>query len=192
MNMSISDHINNAIVAVAFGFGIFMPVALVTDRVTIATIAGVASGILFFAFMTWSANRRDKREGTSVRENAKTYMRRFAIAMGGYVVFLLASVYLLNNLVENQYARMLIAVLPILPVSYGLWAYMQWVRDLDEFQQKIQLEAIAFSLGMTGIITFTIGFLQSAGVPQPGLIWVFPLMIMFWGVGQFIAMRRYE
>jgi hypothetical protein len=156
-----------------------------------ATIAGVIGGIAFFIFMHFQMKKREKAEGKTSMKNARLYMRRFALAMMGYVGTLFLSLFLLGR-TDIQALRIALAILPILPVSYGLWAYMDWVRNLDELQQRIQLEAVAFSLGMTGVVTFTIGFLENAGVPQPSLIWIFPMIILFWGVGQFIAMRRYE
>lgn len=156
-----------------------------------ATGVGIVAGILFFIFLMRQSNRREIEEGKTVNQNARQYMGRFSIAIVGYVLFLLGSVMLLGR-IDSQPLQIIIAILPMIPVSYGMWAYMQWVHNLDELQQRIQLEAIAFSLGMTGIITFTIGFLEGVGIPQIGLIWVFPMIIMFWGVGQFIAMRRYE
>lgn len=189
--MNNSNWLNNLIIAATFGIGIFFPIVLIFDTLFIAIGGGVIAGILFFLILTFRKKDVNNKDSKSVKANASLYMRRFAIAMWGYIVFLLASVYSLNR-IEGQNLRILIALLPVIPVSYGLWSYMQWLRNLDEFQQRIQLEAIAFSLGMTGIVTFTIGFLENAGIPQPGLIWVFPMIIAFWGVGQLIALRRYE
>jgi len=186
-----SDVITNFVVAVTFGIGIFVPVMVIFDNMPIAAGGGVIASILFFLYLTARSNNADKKEGTQVRANMNRYMRRFAITMTGYIVFLFGSSYLLDR-VESRILSILIAMLPMIPVFYGMWAFMQWVRSLDEFQQRIQFEAIAFSLGMTAMITFTVGFLENAGIPQPGLIWVFPMIIMFWGVGQFIASRRYE
>lgn len=189
--MNNNNWLNNLIIAATFGIGIFFPIVLVFDTLPIAIGGGVIAAILFFLMLTFRAKNEDNKDSASVKTNASLYMRRFAISMWGYIVFLLASVYILNR-IEAQNIQVLLALLPVIPVSYGLWAYMQWVRNLDEFQQRIQLEAVAFSLGMTGIVTFTIGFLENAGIPQPGLIWVFPMIIAFWGIGQLIAVRHYE
>lgn len=182
---------NNIIIAATFGIGIFFPIVLILDTLLIAIGGGVIAGGLFFLMLTFRAKKENKQESTSVKTNTSLYMRRFVMAMWGYIVFLFTSVYILNK-VETQSLQILIALLPMMPVSYGLWAYMQWIRNLDEFQQKIQMEAIAFSLGMTGIVTFTLGFLENAGIPQLGLIWIFPMSIFFWGIGLAIATRRYE
>jgi hypothetical protein len=37
-----------------------------------------------------------------------------------------------------------------------------------------------------------LGFAGNAGVPSPDMIWVLPMMVVFWGFGQAIASRRYD
>ena len=124
------------------------------------------------------------------QQASRTYRKRFVVVMIAYAGLLILSLILLRS-VEEQALRIAIAILPVLPIPFGIWAYLDFVRSLDELEQRIQLEAVAFSLGMTGVITFTVGFLGNADIPQFDLIWVFPMMIAFWGIGQVIANRRY-
>ncbi|MEM9949991.1 MAG: hypothetical protein AAF846_00215 [Chloroflexota bacterium] len=174
----------------AFGISIFTPIVLLLDAFIIGIIVGVLAGIGFFIYMMWEIRRQEREESTKTMQNQRAYHRQFAIAMGSYVAILMFTVYLLDH-IEAQPIRMIVAILPMLPVLYGLWGYMEWIRNLDELQQKIQLEAIAFSMGLTGVITFTWGFLSGVGVPPLHAIWVFPMMIVLWGIGQFVAQRRY-
>ncbi|GAB5493827.1 MAG: hypothetical protein Phog2KO_40420 [Phototrophicaceae bacterium] len=127
-----------------------------------------------------------------MNENVKTYLKNFSLTMVAYSVLLIVSRLLLNAEIENQALRIVIAVLPVLPVPFGVWVIMTFVRTMDELQRRIQFEAVAFSMLMTGMITFTLGFLADVGVPQLGLIWVFPMSIALWGIGQFLASRRYQ
>jgi len=94
--------------------------------------------------------------------------------------------------VENDVARFALAVLPMLPIILGLGAFISLLRDLDELQRRIHFEGFAFSMALTGIITFTLGLLENAGFPSFGIIWVFPMLIAFWGIGSAIARKRYE
>lgn len=126
-----------------------------------------------------------------MKENVRTYLKHFSVTMIAYTVLLIVSRLLLNT-VDNQALRIIIAILPVLPVPFGIWVVMIYVRSLDELQRRIQFEAVAFSMLMTGSITFTLGFLADADVPQLSLIWVFPMSIALWGIGQFIATRRYQ
>lgn len=120
----------------------------------------------------------------------KVYTRRLVLTLIGYMISLPLSLVLLAAAVDSP-LRYGIALLPVVPVIFGLVAFLSYLRSMDELQQRIQLEAFGFSLGCTGLLTFTIGFLENAGLPQPSLIWVFPTMVIFWGIGQFLARRRY-
>jgi hypothetical protein len=121
----------------------------------------------------------------------KRYLRDFSISMALYCVLLIAAIMLYQALPPHP-ASALLMLLPIAPILFGFRAFIRWVRELDELQKRIQMEAFAFSLGLTGILTFTYGLMERAGLPQISLIWVFPLSIMLWGIGQAIAVRRYQ
>jgi hypothetical protein len=85
-----------------------------------------------------------------------------------------------------------VALLPVIPAIFALVAYLRFLSRMDELGRRIQLEALAFSSGVTGFVTFTYGFLEeNAGFSHLSYIWVFPLMIAMWGIGGAIASRRY-
>lgn len=127
-----------------------------------------------------------------MKDSVKTYLRNFSLVMVAYSVLLIVSRLLLNAEIDNQALRIIIAILPILPVPIGVWVIMTFVRTMDELQRRIQFEAVAFSMVMTGMITFTLGLLADVGVPQLDLTWVLPMSIALWGVGQSIASWRYQ
>lgn len=119
------------------------------------------------------------------------YQRRFWIAIIVYTVLIIVSAQWLKTL-ENDVLRLGVALLPIIPILFGMGAFLAYLRQMDELQRRIEFEAFGFSLGLTGIVTFTLGLMENAGLPHFSLIWVFPMMIAFWGVGQVIAGRRYK
>lgn len=123
---------------------------------------------------------------------AREYSQRFSLAMMMYAVTLVIAILIINQLDEDNALRYLIALLPVIPVLFGFRAFMTFLRQMDELQRQINFEGFAFSLGLTGIITFTLGFLEMAGLELVGMIWVFPLSIALWGIGAAIARRRYE
>jgi C4-dicarboxylate transporter len=122
---------------------------------------------------------------------AKKYNLRILVTAIAYIVLLFFSVSLLNT-VENEVARFALAVLPMLPIVLGLGAFITLLREMDELQRRIHFEGFAFSMALTGLITFTVGLLENAGFPSFGIIWVFPMLIAFWGIGSGIARKRYE
>ena len=122
---------------------------------------------------------------------AKTYMLQFTGAMVLYVVVLVITVSLLKALVNSPW-RFVAAMLPMIPIVLGLLAFLRFFGEMDELQKRIQLYALAFSFGATGLLTFSYGLLQNAGLPQVSFIAVFPAMIALWGLGSVIASLRYQ
>jgi uncharacterized membrane protein len=119
------------------------------------------------------------------------YQRQLGAGLLAYCLLVPLSIGLLGQ-VDGGILRVIIALLPVLPIPYMILAFLRYLRSLDELQQRIQLEAFGFSLSVTALITFTLGFLENAGVPQPSMTWVLPMMVAFWGIGQVVAARRYR
>ena len=121
----------------------------------------------------------------------RQYRIHFVIGLLAYMVLVPVSLLLLRQ-IESSGLRVLVALLPVLPALFMVFAFLRYLQGLDELRQRIQLEAFGFSLGMTGLVTFTLAFLENAGGPEVGMIWVLPMIIIFWGIGQIIAGRRYQ
>src|SRR5262245_11582934 len=90
-------------------------------------------------------------------------------------------------------ARVLLALLQGAASALVIVTIMRGIRRLDELQQKIQLEALAFAFAGTGVLASGYGFLVNAGLPDIDwgtLVW--PAMVGLWAVGVFMASRRYR
>jgi hypothetical protein len=122
----------------------------------------------------------------------RKYTLRMMLAMFAYTIILFPSVAITRNLPEVSWLRYPISVLPVIPVVVGAAVYLNFLRNIDELQRRIQLDGIAFGFAATAIISITLGFLENAGVPRIGMIWVFPMLCAFWGLGIFLANRRYR
>jgi hypothetical protein len=122
--------------------------------------------------------------------NHKRYLKEFIPAMAAYVVIVYVSVWLLKHH-EHSPLRFLLAVLPVFPAAFAMWAAIRYFRGLDELQRRIQFEGLAFSFLATCLIALSWGFLQNAGLPHADVIWVAPLLIGLWGVGTCVAKLRY-
>ena len=119
-------------------------------------------------------------------DSNKRYIRDYLISMVLYCVVLTGVIMLYEALPQHP-ASALLMLLPLVPILFAFRAFIRWVRELDEMQKRIQMEAFAFSLGLTSILTFTYGLMERAGLPQISLIWVFPLSVMLWGIGHLFA-----
>lgn len=121
----------------------------------------------------------------------RVYFRQFSAAMLGYAAVLVVSLVLLRQIGDSPW-RFAVAVLPVLPVVYGMRAVIQRLGHMDELQQAVQLQALAFACGLTALTTFTLGFLENAGLPRLSWIWILPLICVFWGLGLALAERKYR
>jgi len=126
-----------------------------------------------------------------MNEAIRQYVRRFLAIMALYVITVVLAERLLS-LLEGTVWRIAVAIAPILPIVLLVWGFLEYLNSVDELQQKIQLNAIAWAAGMTGLITMTIGFLEDAGLPRLSGTYVFPLMIALWGIGLLFFTRRYS
>lgn len=126
------------------------------------------------------------------REVQKRYFKEFGISMGLYAVLLSGSIIVLSNLELPKVAQIVIALIPVVPAAFAMIAVLRALRDSDELQQKIQFQAVAFSGILTGLLTFSYGFLENIGFPHLPTLYVFPLMLMLWGAGVGIFAWKYR
>jgi hypothetical protein len=122
---------------------------------------------------------------------AKEYSLQLMLSMVAYAVVLTGSIWLLNRGVSAGW-QIPLAVAPVVPVLFALRAYLRFLNGVDELQQHIQLNAVGFAAGATGILTFTYGFLENVGFPHLSPIWVLPTMIALWGLASLVVSRRYQ
>lgn len=133
-----------------------------------------------------------------MRQVDRRYLREFMPAMLAYVVVLLACSWLLKAPLADAGApvRGLVALLPVLPIVLVLRAVVRLIRDSDELQRRIDLEAIAISALVVGMGYFTLGLLAAARVlvvpGQVALLWALPLLCLVYGLAKCLAQRRYR
>ena len=74
-----------------------------------------------------------------------------------------------------------------------LLAYRRFLREADELQRKIEVEALAlaFGVGLVGGLTYWLLAVQG-GVPAMDFIYVFFVMIITYPVGVLVGRRKYS
>jgi hypothetical protein len=74
-------------------------------------------------------------------------------------------------------------------------AIMRYIRDADELQRRIELEALSFSTAWVSLAYLAGGFLQRAKVIDipsgVAMIWVFPLICIGYGLVKLAIARRF-
>ena len=121
----------------------------------------------------------------------KQYLWRVIVSIVIYMVMLVVAVWLMPKF-EQLLPRLLLALLPVVPTVAALLFFVKALAQFDEFQRRVQFEAVAFSFGATAVLTFGYGFLEIAGLPSLSWLYIMPFMVVMWGLGQAIAMRRYS
>ena len=81
---------------------------------------------------------------------------------------------------------------PMIPASAALIAFIRFFRGVDELEQRMHLEGLAFAFGASALATFAYGFLEGAGFPHLNWTFVWPVMALFWIVGGVLARSRYR
>ena len=121
----------------------------------------------------------------------RQYNKRMTLALVVYAVILAASG-ALTSMYPDALWRFPVAVTPMGPFLYGIVSYVRYLRQVDELQQRVSLEALAIAFGATAAITFCYGFLEHVGLPHINWWWVWPVMGTSWILGGKYAERRYR
>jgi hypothetical protein len=134
-----------------------------------------------------------------VPDNMKEAGRRYTVRMLGtgllYMAVVFAAVWVIRHsgLQLPQWTVVLISLTPVIPALVMMRVYLTFVRQMDEFNRRIQSEAWLISAGLVGFGTFTYSFLEEwAHFPRLDLVWVFPALIGMWGLATFFVKRRYQ
>ena len=126
----------------------------------------------------------------------KRYLREFIPAMLAYMALILLFGTLVQR-TESTAWRAVLALLPLLPILLVIRAMIRVIRDQDELERRIDLEAIAIAAMVTGFGFFSFGLLLSAGVgwrvsADAIAIWVMPCLFGSFGVAKLLVAWRYR
>jgi hypothetical protein len=90
--------------------------------------------------------------------------------------------------------RLVTALLPVGPFALFLVALSRGIRQLDELERRIQLEALALAFPLTMLLLMALGLLELA-IPLPREDWsyrhVWAMLPLFYFAGLALARRRY-
>ena len=156
---------------------------------------GMGSGALLWAMvMAAFGSRLPDPCDSSTPALRRRYLREFIPSMLGYVVATLLSVWWLKS-IDATWLRAIVALLPVPAVALAMRAIMRYIRDADELQRRIELEALSFSTAWVSLAYLGGGFLQRAKVidipSAVAMIWVFPLICISYGLVKFAIARRF-
>lgn len=91
--------------------------------------------------------------------------------------------------------RILVSISPGPFFANFLWRFIQGIRELDELDRRIHLEALAVAFPLSILLVMTLGLLELA-VPLNPDDWsyrhIWPILFAFYFIGLSVARRRYQ
>lgn len=92
----------------------------------------------------------------------------------------------------SQASRLAVGLLPLVPLVLVARGVLRMIRQEDELQRRILLEAIAYAAGFVMLLSFVLGLLEAAAVIAPlGSGWAGMALILAWAVSSAALRRRY-
>ncbi|PQO90287.1 hypothetical protein C5614_28090 [Massilia phosphatilytica] len=123
---------------------------------------------------------------------ARAYRIELWTAIAVYVVLLTASIRY-GRPMEDGLLRTVVLLAPMIGFALMIRAIARHVARIDEYQRLRMLEGVALAFAITGAVTFSYGFLETAGFPKLSMFSVWIVMGASWGLVNLvrgIAARR--
>lgn len=116
----------------------------------------------------------------------------FWLGMLGYVITILVTGHVLKNSPIEAELRLLLGVVPLLPLLVMGHGLLRMIRRQDELYRRIQFEAVAYAAGLVIVLSFMVGFLEFQVIPHINAMWAGQVLVLAWGIAAGILNRRYQ
>lgn len=107
------------------------------------------------------------------KDAARMYRRELWGSIAIYAAILVLAIRF-GRPMEAGMPRTLVLVSPMLGFGVALWAVIRHFGRMDEYVRRTQLENIAMAAAVTAGLSFTYGFLETAGFPPLSMfsVWI--------------------
>lgn len=105
------------------------------------------------------------------KEAAKMYKRELWGSIALYAVILVVAIRFGRGMPEGA-LRTAILLSPMVGFSLAIWAMVRQYSRMDEYLRRVHLENLAVASAITAGLSFTYGFLETAGFPKLSMFWV--------------------
>lgn len=112
---------------------------------------------------------------------AKAYRRELWLSILVYMALLFASIRFGRPLADGAF-RTAILVTPMAGFGLMIWALARHLSRIDEYQRARMLESFAIAAAITAGLSFTYGFLETAGFPKVSMFNVWIVMGISYGL----------
>jgi hypothetical protein len=119
----------------------------------------------------------------------RAYRIELWTAIAVYVALVVASTRFGRPMADGL-LRTVVLLSPMIGFAMMIRAIARHVARIDEYQRLRLLESLALAFAITGAVTFSYGFLETAGYPKLSMFSVWMVMGVSWGVASFVLAMR--
>jgi hypothetical protein len=104
---------------------------------------------------------------------ARAYYRELAASLILYTILLVGSIKFGRPMNDGP-LRTLVLLAPMIGFGLAIWAIARHLGRIDEYMRQYMLESVALAAAITAGLSFTYGFLETAGFPRLSMftVWV--------------------
>jgi energy-converting hydrogenase Eha subunit A len=111
----------------------------------------------------------------------RAYHRDLGLSIVVYVVLLVSAIHFGRPMAEG-WLRTAILVTPMIGFGLMIRAMARHLARIDEYMRRQMLETFAIAAAITAGLSFTYGFLETAGFPRLSMFTVWVVMGASWGL----------
>jgi hypothetical protein len=116
-----------------------------------------------------------------LRQVRSRYQREMIVSFIVYGALLMASIRY-GRPMPDGLLRTIVLLSPMAGFLGMIRAIARHVDGIDEYQRKFLLETFALAAALTAALTFSYGFLETAGYPKISMFSVWMILCGAWGV----------
>lgn len=111
----------------------------------------------------------------------RIYLREMLGSLVVYAIILIATIKFGRGMPEGI-VRTLVLASPMVGFFLATWAIARHLKRIDEYLRQFTLENIAIAAAVTMGLSFTYGFMETAGYPHLSMFSVWMVMGATWGL----------
>ena len=115
----------------------------------------------------------------------RVYLREMMGSLAIYAVILVVTIRYGRGM-DAGIVRTLVLASPMIGFFLATWAIARHLKRIDEYLRQFTLENLAIAAAVTMGLSFTYGFMETAGYPKLSMFSVWMAMGAVWGVTTFV------
>ena len=125
----------------------------------------------------------------------KTYERDLMLAMAAYMIVVLL-IWPLARTTPSLSLKIVFSLAPLVPLTWAIWLMAKRIWLSDELEQRTHLVGLGVATIVVSVFSLVGGFLANAKLLSQGasaklLLWVFPILLVSYGIAQIGVRRHY-